>query len=209
MGWKNFLQEVFPWINHEKESSQIDYEKLLDSQLAEEWIEKDDSKAYSELCKRYGSLIFGIAARTIGLDLAQDVVQHCFMVIVEKTKKKEEIKDFRKYFLSVGYNYIKSILPKRKVEVSFEEEMERFDVVDELGISDSTIVNSMETISKVLSELPEENQQIMYLKVAGYEISEIADMLGKGKIKVKNIIYKSRKHIKQRLADLSGEQNGK
>lgn len=205
MGWKNFLQEVFPWISHEKESSQIDYKKLLDSQLAEELTEKDDIKAYGELCRRYGSLIFGIAVRTVGLDLAQDVVQQCFMVMVEKTKKKEEIKDFRKYFLSVEYNYIKSILSKRKVEVSFEEEMEKFDIVDGLSISDSTIVNDTENISKILSELPEENQQIMYLKVAGYEISEIADMLGKSKIKVKNIIYKSRKHIKQRLADLSGE----
>lgn len=188
--------------------TQDDYKQKLEPWLIDQWVENNDAAAFTELYNRYSVIIFDfLINKKVSLQIAEEGVQHCFIMLVENKTRLKEINNFKNYFLTVAYNYSKKHFKRTGNEVSLDEKLENNEI---LAVDNTFTTNdfqySKNTIAKVLTELKEEDADIIRLRIEGYKASEILEILSiSDETKIKNSLYRSRKYIKKRLLELPGE----
>jgi RNA polymerase sigma-70 factor (ECF subfamily) len=154
--------------------------------------QKKSTKAFDELYKLYSPLIFGICLRyTKDNDEAQDLMQECFIKILNKINDYEFKGSFEGWIRRLTVNNAINYLKLRK---NFLVE----DINDYENLKDNydpDVISNMnaQEIVKLINQLPVGYRTIFNLyAVEGYKHIEIAEMLGVSEVTCRTQFKKAR-----------------
>lgn len=166
---------------------------------------KKDTDAYAELYDIYVKRIYRFVFFKVGThenaeDLTSDVFLKAWQYLIGTENEKAEIKSFSGLLYKIARNSIVDFYRKNisKNEVGISEEME----IGDKGKWCADLGNKIESerIIKAIKKLKQEYQEILTLKyVDELDISEIAEITGKGRIAVRVTLHRALKKIKEIL----------
>ena len=176
-----------------------------------------EQAAATELYRRYADRLLRMAAAQTSSDVAaradaEDIVQSVFRTFFRRAALGEyELPDgdeLWKLFLVIGLNKVRAVAghhkaAKRDVRQTaggeaFERAAERQAGDDEAGVNLLRL-----TIDELLAPLPAGHRQIVELRIAGHEVTDIAAQVGRAKRSVERILqeFRGRLHTLIREAD--------
>lgn len=178
--------------------------------LVAQWINSRSDEAASELYERYAHRIFGfVHDRFSNTELAEESVQHCFMVFTKNPLVFYEAEDFRNYIFKIAHNYcVKKVNEKRSEQSIFEdvEEERKFEVADNrVDILQLILSNEVKKITREIidREVKENHKEICYLYFCeGFKPKEIAEILNASINTVKDVIKRYRLMILQHVSNI-------
>ena len=172
---------------------------MIEDQVLEKWYE-GDLNAFKILYTKYYGLGIGycISLRA-DRELSKDLVQKTFVRIYEKvsTNKGKPIQNFRSYFYSSLTNCFLEHCRKTKFRIVPIEVLPP----DFFQISlDSRIEKFMEEdyLEKLLSELNDDQKQVLKLQIQGYKQKEIAEMVNKTEDQVRGLSYRGKAKLREK-----------
>lgn len=133
------------WFRFWRKDNPIQYKTASDDQLLDMWANNNDKNAYDEICNRYGEIIYNTSANRLkksgfDFDTANDVVQHCFLVLVEQPNKFKGKVSIKAYFLRIASNFITDHLQPSLNVLSLDYEKERgLDVMNDDDVENLVI----------------------------------------------------------------------
>lgn len=177
-----------------------------DCALLLKWRE-GSHEAAAQLYQRYAGRLFAVARTRFSAELAarldaEDVVQSAFRRFFHHVGLGDSIPDgveLWKLLLTIALNKIRD-------EESYHRAARR-DVRRESGYapevaathrSDGTVRLAIE---EVMTPLPSEQQQAIRLRLAGYEVAEIAEQLGCSKRTIERALHDFRDRLEKALSD--------
>lgn len=180
-------------------------EKIFDGLLVLQ-CNAGDKKALGLLVKRWHSKLCNQAFWFVkDTDIAKDVVQESWTVIMKKIKTIQEPNDFgswaSKIVLRKSIDYLrKSKKEDFKLKQFQEIQLDSFTIEHSEYIDYSTISNTFTTSEMVMNciyDLPEQQQVVVRLfYIQEYSLKEIADILSISKGTVKSRLYYAREKLK-------------
>mgnify|MGYP003290300800 CR=1 FL=1 len=174
--------------------------------------QKGDSSALEQIyLLTYNSAFNKIHSSIKNKEDSEDVLQSCYLTVIEKIGDLEEPESFEKWFNRIISNRIKDY-NKKKAPVLLDES-------DYNALSNSPEENSdfiphehmerrdnIEVMRKLISELSEKNRRIIEMHyMEGKSVSEIAEELGIRENTVKTRLFNGRNEIKKK-AKLSAKK---
>lgn len=186
------------------------FKKQLDDYLIDRWINNNqDQEAYNEFYERHKDRILNFAiSRIKNREIADETVQHCFMVFLKYPDSFKNKKNLLSYFFSIARNYLHQEKKIKFNEVSLEEQLEEgFDLVDKTNLlGNLTIKERFKIIEELFNELPDEHQEIYRLhRFEELHPKEISEIIGKDAKQISNILYQVEQKMKKRLLEKFGE----
>jgi len=150
---------------------------MTDNEKLIRQCQKKSSKAFDELYKTYSSLIYGICLRyTKDKAEAQDLMQECFIKILNKIGEYEFKGSFEGWLRRLTVNNAINFLKARKNFIS--EDVLEYETVPENFDNDVISQMSAQEIIGIINKLPVGYRTVFNLHVIeGYKHTEIAELL--------------------------------
>ena len=167
-------------------------------------LANDDLKAFTFLFEEHYSFLCNYVVKLSNdPDLAEDIVQNCFIKLWNKRKKVDPDKNIKNYLVKICHNDFLQYIKQKKKEKSLLY-MLRSEVVHELYLENTTQKNKrIDQLREVINELPPRCKEIfIYSKFEKLKYAEIADKMGISKKTVENQISKALSILKRRLNHL-------
>ncbi len=177
---------------------------------------RGDDDAATELYLRYAHRLRALATAKTSGDLQQrvdkeDLVQSIFRTFFRRVARGQynvpDGDELWKLLLVIGLNKIRSAAIhhraiKRDVQKTISSELLEPAAVD-VGQSDENGLQVLEmTIDDLLSELPEQYREIVNFRIAGFEVSEIAEKTKRSKRTVERILQAFRQQLGELIQDV-------
>ncbi|MBX2813026.1 MAG: RNA polymerase sigma factor [Myxococcales bacterium] len=146
-----------------------------------------DKKAFSELVRRYGPILSGMARRQVRLpELARDIVQQTFLQVHRARNDFRVGAQLKPWVLTIATNLIREHFrrTKRRPETSYEALNAEYpsvepmvEPVDFAGIQSRAL--EVQRLNDALVKLPESQRLVIELHwIQGYPFAEVAQMVG-------------------------------
>jgi len=178
-----------------------DYSELADEMLGQ-LILKQDKLAYTEIYKRYWSLLYQHARRMLQNDEeAKNVVQDVFLMLWSRAPGLELSGSLASYLYTAVRNKILNIFRKNKIANEHLASLEAF-VDHGENITDHQIRERelSEIIEKEIARLPERMQQVFLMKRnENLSYKEIANAMGTTELTVKTQMTNALKVLRKKL----------
>lgn len=177
---------------------------------------RGDDDAATELYLRYANRLRALATARTSEELKQrvdseDVVQSVFRTFFRRVSKGQydvpEGDELWKLLLVIGLNKIRAMAVyhgankrdlSKTTQVESEIELPGGNAEsDEVGLSVLKL-----TIDELLSQLPPQYREIVDQRIAGYEVSEIAEATKRSKRTVERILQAFREKLSELIADV-------
>lgn len=159
-----------------------------DAELVELFRKTKKSDAFSEIMNRYGKRLYSYIAKMTGTP-SDDVYQEVWMKIAASLDKYQESGKFVNYLFFIATNACYDYLRKIKKDndnlytPAKKDDENESDFIENISDSDSsTPLNNtlreekVSMLQKGLSELPEEQREVVILRSEGFSFKEIAEM---------------------------------
>jgi RNA polymerase sigma-70 factor (ECF subfamily) len=181
-------------------------QRFSDSSLLVRFQAGEDDAA-TALYTRYAERLMQLANRSTGDDLsarvdAEDIVQSVFRTFFRRVSDGHylipESEELWKLLLVIALNKVRMIAEHHRAakrDVSHTRFLGTHEVAN---TTDATEVLRM-TIDDILVTLPESHQQIVYARIDGYEIGEIAERVSMSRRSVERILQSFRKRLEKTL----------
>ncbi|SMD10419.1 RNA polymerase sigma factor [Pedobacter nyackensis] len=178
-----------------------DYSELTDQMLGQ-LILRQDKLAYTEIYKRYWSLLYQHARRMLQNDEeAKNVVQDVFLMLWSRAPGLELSGSLASYLYAAVRNKILNIFRKNKIANEHLASLEAF--VDQgENITDYQIRERelSQIIEKEIARLPERMQQVFLMKRnENLSYKEIATAMGTTELTVKTQMTNALKVLRKKL----------
>ena len=146
-----------------------------------ELLKKGCKKAFESLFELYyKSVLTYILSLCRDFALAEDIVQHCFMVLWSKRAELNIHTSVKKYLFSTAHNFYMDICRKKQREaVSFElwEYTAQYEILPEEE-SLENLEKDLDSVKKIIDKLPPRCKEILIMnKLQGLKYREIAEKL--------------------------------
>ncbi len=165
-----------------------------------------DVQAFNELYSRYNQRLYYYFYRMLGnsSELANDFLQELFLKIIENPARFNPAQSFKTWIYSVAYNMCKNEYRRQEIRkeapVLFDQLL---DPVLPQEISKEDLVNM---IFRQLDELGPEQRSVFIMHYReGFQISEIASMLGMPSGTVKSRLFYTRRYLAEKFRHLTDE----
>lgn len=157
--------------------------------------QKKSRKAFDELYLTYSPLMYGICLRyTKDETEAQDLLQECFIRILNKIKDYEFKGSFEGWIRRLTVNHAINYLRSKKHFMS--EDISEYEIENTNDNTDIISKLNAEEIIKMINELPEGYKTVFNLHVIeGYKHTEIAEMLNISDITCRTQYKKAREAL--------------
>ena len=162
--------------------------------------------AFNELYNRYNKRMYYFFYRMLGnsSEIANDFLQELFMKIIEHSQKFDSTYSFKTWIFTIAWNQCKNEFRKneiRKEPIPVDENYQ--EPILQKNTNNKEII---ELIFKQLKQLSSEHQSVfvMYYK-EGFQIKEIATILGISTGTVKSRLFYTRKYLSTQLRYLKDE----
>ncbi len=163
-------------------------------------ITSGDQKAFNELYRRYNQRLYYYFLRMLGNsgETANDFLQELFLKIIENPARFNPEYSFKTWIFSVAYNLCKNEYRRQEVRKNASP------VIDQLleprlpqEISQEDLVNR---IFEKLDELGPEQRSVFLMHYReGFQIKEIASILGTSEGTVKSRLFYTRKYLAEKF----------
>ena len=167
--------------------------------------QKGDNSAIEQIYLLTHNSVFNkIYCATNNADDAEDILQSCYLTVIEKIGDLKEPESFEKWFNTIVANKIKDH-KKKNFPVLLDEN--EYNVLSNTPEEKSEFIpheiieraDNIEVIRKLISELSDKNRQSIEMHYFEHKsISEISDELGIPENTVKTRLHNGRKEIKQK-----------
>lgn len=140
-------------------------------------LQKGNEAAFSTLYDKFSPALYGIILKIVRDDeVAQDILQDCFVTIWKKANSYSEDKSsFFTWMLNICRNKSIDVIRKRNREADHLRVMKE---TDHLSTSEASMNIHAIGLKDIISELPEQHQIIIeYLYFKGYTQQEVSDEL--------------------------------
>lgn len=184
-------------------------ETKTDEQLMLEYA-AGNSKAFEELFRRYGKKLYNLFLRFLNnTELAQDLLQECFLRVIESSGRYQPKKAFSNWIFTIAMNLIRDKYreqTRRKMEPiseSLEPEKLEPNLLSESTYKDLEKTQIKEAIVTAMNTLPKEQREIIILsKYQGFSFSEISEILNLSPAAAKQKAYRGMQSLRKKLAYL-------
>jgi RNA polymerase sigma-70 factor (ECF subfamily) len=170
------------------------------------------ARLYERYAHRLRALVHAHSTAAIGTrcdaeDIVQSVFRRFFQRAKEGTYEVPASDELWNLFLVIALNRLRAEeayhrAAKRDVRLTVREP-HHGRLLDHLEQPDPAAVYLDLVIREALEHLPELHQQVVQLRIEGYEVAEIASKLGCGKRTVERALQESRKHLSVLFPDQS------
>lgn len=169
---------------------------LSDTQLVR--LAVRDERAFEVLVKRHASTVHRLAANTVGVGAADDVVQEVFMAVHKGLKNFRGEAQFSTWLHRITLNACYKALKGRQ-HIPFEQTPEP--IAPHSPVRSSEQHSLREQLAAALRTLPREQREAVTLReIAGLEYAEIAQITGAELGTVKSRIGRGRAALREWLS---------
>ena len=167
-------------------------------------------KAFEELFSRYGKKLYNLFLRSLNkAELAQDLLQECFLRVVESRGRYHPKKAFSNWIFTIAMNLIRDKYreqTRRKTE-SVPDRLEIENLESELHNEgphkDLEELQIEKAVATAMNTLPKEQREIIILsKYQGFSFSEISEILNLSPAAAKQKAYRGMQSLRKKLAYL-------
>jgi len=166
--------------------------------------------AFEELFGRYNLRLYNLFLRSLNkTDLAQDLLQECFLRVIQARKRYQPKTDFSKWIFTIAMNLIRDKYreqSRRKMtsisdgEFLVNSEKQLHSEGPQKDLEKSQI---KEAVLEAIETLPQEQREIIILsKYEGLSFAEIARILNTSPEAAKQKAYRGMQALKKKLAYL-------
>ena len=184
--------------------------QITDSELVRTML-GGDRDAFAELYRRRQRDVYRFALHMTGVpDLAEDVTQEVFMVLMRKGHEYDELKgSVNAFLLGVARNYVLRRLRQEKYFVSIEDSANNASV--EAGAGDTlTRAEEIKAMHKAVLNLPEHYREAVVLcDLQELTYAEAAAVLGCAIGTVRSRLHRARTMLIEKLRDRTGSTSHK
>ncbi|AOM84579.1 RNA polymerase sigma factor [Salisediminibacterium beveridgei] len=198
-----FRKQLVYWSEGSKCDEWQEGGGLMDEELVQHAL-KGDERAFEELHRRhvndvYRYLYMEVANRQDAEELLQDV----FVKMVRNLAGFSRKSSFRTWLFAIVRNavidYYRGRNRRDKEEVTEDDTLERMAPNTSSAEQEATRREKLESVSDAFNELPEKQQEILYLRfMEGFSLKETARITGKSVMAVKS--------LQKRAQEKMGEQ---
>lgn len=173
-----------------------------------ERFQAGEDDAATALYTRYAERLIKIADRSAGDDLsarvdAEDIVQSVFRTFFRRVSDGHylipEGEELWKLLLVIALNKVRSIAEHHRAAKRDVAHTRALDATEPVGFADASEVLRL-TIDDVLARIPEPHQQVVRLRIDGYEIGEISSRVAISRRSVERILQSFRKRLQNSLS---------
>ena len=170
-----------------------------------------DDEGITLIIKDYkDSLILYLNSYVNNIYVAEEIMEETFFKLAVKKPKFNEKSSFKTWLYTIGRNVaIDYIKHNSKISVSSTEDMENY-LKNETSLENLYIKKERKSIvHKALSNLKPEYRQVLWLCFfEEFSNEEIAQIMGKSKRQIENLVYRAKQSLKS-LLDKEGFQHEK
>ena len=170
-----------------------------------------NSKAFEELFRRYGKRLYNLFLRSLSnAELAQDLLQECFLRVIESRDRYQPKKVFSNWIFTIAMNLIRDKYreqTRRKME-SISDNLEtgklELSTHSEAPYKDLEKLQTKQAVVTAINTLPKEQREIIILsKYQGFSFSEISEILNLSPAAAKQKAYRGMQSLRKELAYLN------
>jgi RNA polymerase sigma-70 factor (ECF subfamily) len=176
--------------------------QITDSELVRTMV-GGDREAFAELYRRRQRDVYRFALHMTGVpDVAEDVTQEVFMVLMRKGNEYDELKgSVNAFLLGVARNYVFRRLRQERCFVSIDDAANNATANDEAGASDTiTRTEAILAMHKAVLTLPEHYREAVVLcDLQELTYSEAAAVLGCAIGTVRSRLHRARTLLIEKL----------
>lgn len=171
-----------------------------------QFILSGNRQAFNELYRRYNQRLYYYFFRMLGSsrETANDFLQELFLKIIENPARFNPAYPFKSWIYSVAYNMCKN--EYRRQEIRREACPGKEYLTEPVFPQDISKEDLVNMIFMQLEKLPPEQRSVFIMHYReGFQISEIASILGMAPGTVKSRLFYTRKYMAETFDHLIGE----
>ncbi|MFQ5641747.1 MAG: RNA polymerase sigma factor [bacterium] len=180
-----------------------------DEQLMLEYA-SGNPEAFEELFGRYGEKLYNLFLRSLNkTELAQDLLQECFLRVIESRDRYQSTKEFSCWLFTIAMNLIRDKYreqTRRTMEpISESSELDELEPKLHNQGPDENLENLQikEVIVTAINSLVNDQREAIILsKYQGLSFSEIAEILNISPAAAKQKAYRAMQNLRKKLAYL-------
>ena len=168
---------------------------------------KNDPESYAKLYDAYVEQIFRfVYFKVSSKEEAEDITSEVFLKAWHFVQEKKEIKNFKALLYKIARNSVIDLYRKKSVrpESYLEEQLERGFEPSDAGEWLRKEVDQMDSkaIIEALKKLKQEYREVITLRyVDELDVSEIAEIIGKGNVAVRVTLHRALNKLKEFLKE--------
>jgi RNA polymerase sigma-70 factor (ECF subfamily) len=164
-------------------------------------LAQHDRAAFAVLYRRYATAVYRYCDRALGdRAAAEEVTQTVFLRALTALPTCRDGGAFRPWLFAIAHNAIADARRARRPLVALEGAL---DLPDSAASPEELALAAAERreITTLLAGLPDEEREIVELRLAGFRDKEIAGVLGRSPGAIRTAQYRAVKHLHALLAD--------
>jgi RNA polymerase sigma-70 factor (ECF subfamily) len=168
-------------------------------------LAQHDRSAFALLYRRYASAVYRYCDRGLGdRAAAEEATQTVFLRALASLPSCRDGRAFRPWLFAIAHNAIVDARRARRPFASLEDVLE---VHDTAPSPEALAIEGVERreITSLLARLPDQEREIIELRLAGLRDKEIAHALGRSAGAIRTAQYRAVKRLRTLLADCQRE----
>ncbi|RMF67692.1 MAG: sigma-70 family RNA polymerase sigma factor [Calditrichaeota bacterium] len=168
-----------------------------------------DLAAFEELFRRYGKRLYNLFLRSVNReDLAQDLLQECFLKVIEARDRYRPRTAFSSWIFTIAMNLIRDTYRRRQrrtIETTGNLEAANLETRSSDGDPHKDLEKSQMSaaVASAMDALPRDQREVLLLsKYQGVPFLEIAEILQISPAAAKQKAYRGMQNLRKRLAFL-------
>jgi len=181
----------------------VRYGDFSDNELAV-LMKTGDHHAFTEIYRRYWKQIFIVAARRLGDEDAEEIIQIIFLNLWNKRKQFNLVRPFRHYFAVAAKYEIIGFFRKAEIVSSYKQHLKSTFIENSEDTLHLLDYNELENkLAIVVNDLPEKCRLVFKLKYEdGLSQKQIANQLSISEKAVEGHLSRARKVVKKHFGVL-------
>jgi RNA polymerase sigma-70 factor, ECF subfamily len=173
-------EQSLPWFSAERVSAEPDLDTLV---------------------RNYSSLLYRVALSLLRNPAeAEDVVQDVFIRVLQRKQELSSILDIRPWLVRIAWNL--ALDRRRKIRPDQMDEVFAASLVSADLPADQALAEAgrIQHVLRAMEKLPQrERQALLLFAMDELSSAEIAAIVGKSESTVRSLLFRARKHLRERL----------
>lgn len=179
--------------------------EIMSTELTQflEGISKKDDKAWEELYQYFYAPLCSYSGKIIGdVDAAEDIVQGCFVKLWRSPFLFSDIKAITTYLYRSVYNGSLNFIRNKKASLKIHQGwFDGLQMDEETAVYVALEEEAITRFYSVLSDLPEQQREILLHSLKGDKVKDIAEQLAISENTVKTQKKRAYQFIREQLGD--------